>query len=296
LFIQLFSIVFTLVLIVSVLLTYSMPESYASRARVEVEKDPAENQGLGGTVSADSYDPYFIQTTFEIMQSQLILSNVIATLNLNETWGRKYSNDETLKTTESLEILKQRIQFAPVKNTKLISITVYGDEKREAADIANAIAKSYVDYRYVSLREKQNASLKGLQTAYWRQDDEIRQLKAELARSVPTPGSTNDAHTSSSSQEADGAKQWNLDQLLEAHKMLFAKIEAAKVDMETPKFLVQIIDIAQPALAPIMPNKPANIFSGAVVGCCLGTFVSGTVVILVRRSRKKLAESRVDLE
>ena len=74
------------------------------------------------------YDPYFIQTTFEIMRSQLVLSNVIATLHLNEEWGKKYFNGETLKTTETMEILKRRMQLAPVKNTKLISITVYSDD------------------------------------------------------------------------------------------------------------------------------------------------------------------------
>ncbi len=93
------------------------------------------------------YDPYFIQTTFEIMQSQLVLSNVIATMNLNVKWGKKYFNGETLKTTETMEILKQRMSLAPVRNTKLISITVYSDDAKEAALLANTIAESYKNYR-----------------------------------------------------------------------------------------------------------------------------------------------------
>jgi len=36
------------------------------------------------------YDPYFIQTEFEIIQSQLVLNSVIDKLKLNVAWGKKY--------------------------------------------------------------------------------------------------------------------------------------------------------------------------------------------------------------
>jgi uncharacterized protein involved in exopolysaccharide biosynthesis len=94
-----------------------------------------------------SYDPYFIQTEFEVLQSGLVLDAVIAQLNLNVEWGRKYFNGETLKTTETLEILKGRLSLAPVRGTKLIAITVYSDDPREAARVANAIGEAYRDYR-----------------------------------------------------------------------------------------------------------------------------------------------------
>ena len=49
---------------------------------------------------------------------------------MNTAWGKKYFNGETLKTSETMVMLKQRLQLAPVKNTKLIAITVYSDDKR----------------------------------------------------------------------------------------------------------------------------------------------------------------------
>ena len=54
---------------------------------------------------------------------------------------------ETLTTDQTMEILRQRLQLAPVKNTKLIAITVYSDDKNEAAQMANAVAEAYRDYR-----------------------------------------------------------------------------------------------------------------------------------------------------
>ena len=67
-------------------------------------------------------------------------------MNLNEEWGRKYFNGETLKTSESLKILKGRLSLAPVRGTKFVAITVYSDNPREAAQIANAIAEAYQQY------------------------------------------------------------------------------------------------------------------------------------------------------
>jgi capsular polysaccharide biosynthesis protein len=94
-----------------------------------------------------SNDPYFLQTTFEIIQSQTVLSPVIDKLHLNTVWGKKYTGGGPLKTEDTLEMLKNRISLTPERNTKLINITVYSEDKNEAAQIANAIAKSYQDYR-----------------------------------------------------------------------------------------------------------------------------------------------------
>jgi succinoglycan biosynthesis transport protein ExoP len=143
--------VFLITAIIATAVTFILPESFASTARIKVENDVTDIPGMMSPgAGSGGYDPYFIQTTFEIMQSQLVLSNVIAALDLNGAWGKKYFNGETLKTTETMEILKQRMQLAPVKNTKLIAITVYSDDKQEAADLANAIAKAYTTYRIES--------------------------------------------------------------------------------------------------------------------------------------------------
>ena len=62
------------------------------------------------------YDPYFIQTEFEVIQSELILGKVIESLNLNVEWGKKFRGGVPLKTTETMEILKKRMELRPVRN------------------------------------------------------------------------------------------------------------------------------------------------------------------------------------
>jgi capsular polysaccharide biosynthesis protein len=133
-----FITVFLITVIIATAITFILPESFASTARIKVD------QSLASTNNA--YDPYFTQTEFEVIQSQVVLEPVIANLNLNVEWGKKYYNGETLKTTEALEILKGRLSLATVRGTKLLTITVYSDNPREAAQIANAIAEAYQQY------------------------------------------------------------------------------------------------------------------------------------------------------
>ena len=192
--------VFLITAIIATAVTFILPESYSSTARIEVENDVTDIPGMTGAPSVGYYDPYFIQTTFEIMQSQLVLSNVISALNLNTEWGKRYFNGETLKTTETMEILKQRMQLSPVKNTKLIAITVFSDDRNEAAQLANAIADAYKTYRFKSRRELTENGLKTLEEQFQEQDQEIKtnqdvveQLRQQLhitdtaSASMPTP-------------------------------------------------------------------------------------------------------------
>ena len=138
--VSVFVTVFLITVIIATAITFILPESFASTARVKVD------QNLNQSPNATTYDPYFIQTEFEIIQSQIVLEPVIARLNLNVEWGKKYFNGETLKTAQTIEILKSRLSLAPVRGTKLIAITVYSDERNEAARIANAVAEAYRDY------------------------------------------------------------------------------------------------------------------------------------------------------
>ena len=96
---------------------------YQATARIKVESDKGTTPG-----GAMDFDPYFIQTTFEIIQSQMVLSNAIAALNLQESWGKKFAEGRKLTLPETMWRLKQQLILAPVRNTKLISITVYSED------------------------------------------------------------------------------------------------------------------------------------------------------------------------
>jgi capsular polysaccharide biosynthesis protein len=147
-FIAVFVSVFLLVVITSTLVTFIMPESYASTARVLVRRDASEaSQKTESREPSSPYAPYFIKTQVEVIRSQAVLGKVVDDLDLNRVWGAKYAGGETLKTAETLPLLMSRLDLRPVLNTSLIEIRVFSDSPTEAAKLANAIAESYREYR-----------------------------------------------------------------------------------------------------------------------------------------------------
>src|SRR5271154_305865 len=82
--------VFLITAIIATAVTFILPESYSSTARIKVEQEGTDIPSMNGLSASDRpYDPFFLQTTFEIIQSEVVLSNVISSLNLNVNWGKK---------------------------------------------------------------------------------------------------------------------------------------------------------------------------------------------------------------
>src|SRR5436309_5684011 len=69
--------VFLLVVITATLVTFILPESFASTARIKIERDQPDIPGIAGRDPGSNYDPYFIQTEFETIQSEKVLGKVV---------------------------------------------------------------------------------------------------------------------------------------------------------------------------------------------------------------------------
>src|SRR5881394_2720020 len=66
--------VFLLVGITATLVTFILPESYSSIARIKVERDQSDVSFTTDPRLAGGYDPYFIQNEFETIKSERVLS------------------------------------------------------------------------------------------------------------------------------------------------------------------------------------------------------------------------------
>jgi uncharacterized protein involved in exopolysaccharide biosynthesis len=152
-FVAVFGGVFLLAFTASVIITFIMPESYASTARIRVERVPINATPGDQSNSLGGYDPNFLQTEFEVIQSTAVLGRVVEKLNLDVEWGKKYNGGFKLSTSSAAEFLRQRIMIRPVRTTQLVTITAYDWDPNEAARLANAITDAYRDYCR-DLREK----------------------------------------------------------------------------------------------------------------------------------------------
>ncbi len=154
---------------------------FESKARIKVESDVNDIAGLNTKPTAGAYDPYFVQTTTETIQSDAVLGKVVDALKLDDAWTKKGGREKLTK-KETISLLKKRLDLNPVKNTKLIEIGATSDQPEEAAKIANAVAEAYKDYRFASRRELTNGGLKTLQEQFAEQEKDIRQAQAEVDR------------------------------------------------------------------------------------------------------------------
>lgn len=107
------------------------PARYRASAVVEVQHKSA----LGG------YDPWFIQTEFELIQSDLILSNAIKRPNLAAKADVKKAG-----VGEALLLLRKRLILRAF-GQDILEISVVDKSPKEAARIANAIAETYLAYQ-----------------------------------------------------------------------------------------------------------------------------------------------------
>jgi capsular exopolysaccharide synthesis family protein len=173
-------LVFLLVVMTATLVTFILPESFASTARIKVERDQSDIAGLAGQQIMGTYDPYFIQTEFEVIQSEMILGKVIEDLKLNDKWGTKYGGGERLRTTETMLLLKNRMDLKPVRNTSLIEVKVFSEDKQEAADLANAIAETYQKHRLDVRKQLTMGGIKALEERWNDQEKQVRKAQEEV--------------------------------------------------------------------------------------------------------------------
>jgi uncharacterized protein involved in exopolysaccharide biosynthesis len=119
------------------------PNEYRAVARIKVHRE-VQSASTGGTFFSD---PYFIQTEFEVIQSEVVLGKVVEKLGLASEWAKKRAAGERLKPVEAIGLLKRQLDFKAVPNMELIEIRVSSDDPAEAAKLANTIAKAFQDFR-----------------------------------------------------------------------------------------------------------------------------------------------------
>ncbi len=198
--------VFLLVVITATVVTFILPETFVGTASINVQREGTDIQGVSasGIAGFGGIDPYFIQTEFEVMQSQVILGKVVDNpkLNLMEKWATKFHGGEPLSKPETIDLLKHFIDLRPVRNTSLIEIRFFSDKAEEAADLANALADAYKEYRLSRSTEKMTSGVKVFSKQMEEKEKELRdaqieveRLRTELKVSDPDPASTGPSPT-----------------------------------------------------------------------------------------------------
>ncbi|MBM3877626.1 MAG: polysaccharide biosynthesis tyrosine autokinase [Verrucomicrobia bacterium] len=172
--------VFLLITLTTTLVTYWLPKTYMSSVRMDVKKDETMLSKLSGQPTMNVFDPFFVQTQFERIQSKDVLHKVIEDLRLQERWARRQNMPEPMKKTDTETLLKKRIDPRQVRNTSIIEIRVYSELKEEAAEIANKIADVYKSNRAKARDLQTTQGLNELRGQLASKSNEVVQAKIHL--------------------------------------------------------------------------------------------------------------------
>ena len=160
-------------------------DKYESTARIQVEKDIPDVQALLGerplSGMAGGYDPYWLQTETEKIQSKAVLGKVIERLNLNEAWAGKFG-EQKLSPEVTYQLLKEKLDVHQSRGTSTIDIGVRGDKPGEAAQIANKIAEVYRETRRQQRQEVTAQGVEVLKQQWAEQDKKVKEKQAEVAQ------------------------------------------------------------------------------------------------------------------
>jgi capsular exopolysaccharide synthesis family protein len=173
--------VFLLVAATTTLVTFMLPETFSSMVRIRVEKDSLDVTGIGdqSRAGAPGFDPFWVQDQFETIQSKVILYNVISNLSLTKKWAPKFKETE-IPLDLTFQILQGQIDVRQSRNTSLIEIHAFSEDKKEAAVIANEIAKVYKDYRLSERRQMTKGGIDMLKRQWEDHHREVTNMQARV--------------------------------------------------------------------------------------------------------------------
>ena len=160
-------LVFLLTAVTTTVVTFFIPKTYMSLSRISIEKDTSDIAPLLGMQSGPTaFDPYFIQTEFEKIQSQMVLDKVVAKCSLTEEW--KLPDDIMAR-----KRLKKAIDVRQFRNTSIIELRAYDRDKNLAQQIAQSLAEEYQTHRTDAQQKRVQKGINVL-------EDELKSYKEEI--------------------------------------------------------------------------------------------------------------------
>jgi polysaccharide biosynthesis transport protein len=151
----------------------SLPKKYMASVRIKVEAEKPTVDLFAQSQTA-GYDPYFLQTQYQIIQSQKILYPVIEAFKLQQTWD--------LPIDIAMRRLKGQLSVRRYPDTSLIEIGVTDHDGHLAADIANKIAEVFENDRLEVKKQQTQKGIDKLRDDVTQQEDRVRVVQEKIER------------------------------------------------------------------------------------------------------------------
>jgi uncharacterized protein involved in exopolysaccharide biosynthesis len=297
-----------MVFFTSAIITFLQQPIYQSCARIEVYRAMSDISGElrngAQVLLPPSYDPYFIQKECGVIESKVILTNVIQKLDLNRKWGAKYNAGTPFSTQQTLRMLRAHLDVFLQRGTQVIEIRASSSfggadpepSKTEARDIANQIVDSYKAYRLDLPRRQREAGIESMKRSLASLDQNVKTAQSNVDNlSVALKVTADDAwlkdFTNQQQIEPYFAAKRTLMHLQETQRLVEMRIQQEIIELQLPRQpVVKVIQPAELALRSCRPNWTVNLTLGFIVGGLAGFGCSGFVFLLQRQANSRSRE------
>jgi succinoglycan biosynthesis transport protein ExoP len=159
----------------SIVISGRLVPVYEATATVDIDRQmPSGVIGQEATRSLSNDSEQFLATQARLIQSDSVLRPVAQQYKLLRPEGVVERN--LAQTAEEAPVLLKDLKITRPPNTYLLLISYRSTDRRLAADVANAIARSYLEHTY-TIRFKSSASLSAFM------ERQLEELKAKMERS-----------------------------------------------------------------------------------------------------------------
>ncbi len=178
--------VFLLIVVTGVLVTFGMSKYYRASCLVSVQQKAQNLEVFNRDMSR--YDPLFLRTQFQIIQSRPIIEETVRKLNLTERLSKAYGYDGK-SPEEAFDktclIFASRMRVQQYRDTNLIEIRVdmaepKGSAPQEAAAAANMVAEVYRNQNLSRFKQEKERALAALYSSLQEQIKKVNTLEAAV--------------------------------------------------------------------------------------------------------------------
>jgi capsular exopolysaccharide synthesis family protein len=132
--------------------SFVMTPVYKATTRILIEREAPKVLNMQDLLPIDANSTEFYQTQYKVLQSRSLALRVIQALNLSQNPvfnPQRSQNTSTLdkKAKEAVLVGKflKRLKIDPIRNSRLVDITYESTDRQLASDIANMVAKGFIE-------------------------------------------------------------------------------------------------------------------------------------------------------
>lgn len=134
--------------------TFLATKYYTATTQLMIEQSAQRTVSLQDAFAIDNSATDFYQTQFKLIQSRMLALRVIKALNLNENEDFADSNELEVRENNSSDKLIQelidkfieQLSVEPIMQSRLVNVSFTSRSPSLAAEVANTVAKTYIDY------------------------------------------------------------------------------------------------------------------------------------------------------